>query len=61
MNTQLLCLFTYRNELDTSLEFVLRNYTLINPNIFDLLFEKIGLNIKRDHRYIWSANHCPIK
>jgi hypothetical protein len=33
----------------------------INPNIFDLLFEKIGLNIKRDHRYIWSANHCPIK
>ena len=36
MNTQLLCLFTYRNELDTSLEFVLRNYTLINPNIFVL-------------------------
>jgi hypothetical protein len=25
------------------------------------LAEKIGLNIKRDHRYIWSANHCPIK
>ena len=36
MNTQLLCLFTYRNELDTSLEFVLKNYTLINPNIFVL-------------------------
>jgi len=25
------------------------------------LAEKIGLNIKRDHRYIWSSNHCPIK
>jgi len=25
------------------------------------LAEKIGLNIKRDHRYIWSANHCSIK
>jgi hypothetical protein len=36
MNTQLLCLFTYRNELDTSLQFVLKNYTLINPNIFVL-------------------------
>ena len=36
MNTQLLCLFTYRNELDTSLEFVVKNYTLINPNIFVL-------------------------
>jgi len=36
MNTQLLCLFTYRNELDTSLEFILKNYTLINPNIFVL-------------------------
>ena len=21
----------------------------------------LGVNIKRDHRYIWSANHCPIK
>lgn len=36
MNTQLLCLFTYRNELDTSLEFILKNYTLINPNVFVL-------------------------
>ena len=25
------------------------------------LAEKIGLNIKRDHRYICSAKHCPIK
>ena len=25
------------------------------------LAEKIGLNIKRDHRYIWSASHCAIK
>ncbi len=36
MNTQLLCLFTYKNELDISLEFILKNYTLINPNIFVL-------------------------
>ena len=36
MNTQLLCLFTYRPELDASLEFVIRNYVLINPNIFIL-------------------------
>ena len=43
MNTQLLCLFTYRNELDTSLEFVLKNYTLINPNIF-VLESKIAEN-----------------
>lgn len=43
MNTQLLCLFTYRTELDTSLEFVLRNYTLINPNIF-VLESKIAEN-----------------
>jgi predicted MPP superfamily phosphohydrolase len=21
----------------------------------------LSVNIKRDHRYIWSANHCPIK
>ena len=43
MNTQLLCLFTYRNELDTSLQFVLKNYTLINPNIF-VLESKIAEN-----------------
>lgn len=36
MNTQLLCLFTYKNELDISLEFILKNYTLINPNVFVL-------------------------
>lgn len=36
MNTQLLCLFTYKNELDISLEFILKSYTLINPNIFVL-------------------------
>ena len=37
MNTQLLCLFTYKNELDTSLEFIMKNYILINPNIFILV------------------------
>jgi hypothetical protein len=36
MNTQLLCLFTYRPELDISLQFVIQNYVLINPNIFIL-------------------------
>lgn len=23
--------------------------------------ESLGVKIKRDHKYIWSANHCPIK
>lgn len=23
--------------------------------------EALGVKIKRDHKYIWSANHCPIK
>ena len=23
--------------------------------------ESLGVKIKRNHRYIWSANHCPIK
>jgi hypothetical protein len=36
MNTQLLCLFTYKNELETSLEFIMTNYTLVNPNVFVL-------------------------
>ena len=36
MNTQLLYLFTYRPELDISLQFVIQNYVLINPNIFIL-------------------------
>jgi hypothetical protein len=25
------------------------------------LAEKMGINIKRNHKYIYSANHCPIK
>lgn len=25
------------------------------------LAEKIGVKIKRNHKYIWSASHCPIK
>jgi hypothetical protein len=36
MNTQLLCLFTYKNELETSLDFIMSNYTLVNPNVFVL-------------------------
>jgi hypothetical protein len=36
MNTQLLCLFTYKNELEISLDFIVKKYTLINPNIFVL-------------------------
>ena len=36
MNTQLLCLFTTKEELDKSLEFVLNQYTLTNPNVFVL-------------------------
>ncbi len=36
MNTQLLCLFTYTNELETSLDFIMSNYTLVNPNVFVL-------------------------
>ena len=36
MNTQLLCLFTLKNELDISVDFVLNNYTLTNPNVFVL-------------------------
>jgi len=36
MNTQLLCLFTTKEELDKSLEFVLNQYILTNPNVFVL-------------------------
>ena len=36
MNTQLLCLFTTKDELEKSTNFVLTNYTLTNPNVFVL-------------------------
>ena len=36
MNTQLLCLFTLKDELDISIQFVLDNYDLTNPNVFVL-------------------------
>lgn len=36
MNTQLLCLFTTKDELDKSINFILKNYELTNPNIFIL-------------------------
>jgi hypothetical protein len=36
MNTQLLCLFTTKQELDNSINFILDSYTLINPNVFIL-------------------------
>jgi hypothetical protein len=36
MNTQLLCLFTTKAELDNSVNFVLDNYILTNPNVFIL-------------------------
>jgi hypothetical protein len=36
MNTQLLCLFTTKEELDKSYNFIITNYTLTNPNIFVL-------------------------
>jgi len=36
MNTQLLCLFTTKQELDNSFNFILESYTLTNPNIFIL-------------------------
>jgi hypothetical protein len=36
MNTQLLCLFTTKEELDKSVDFILTNYTLTNPNVFIL-------------------------
>ncbi len=36
MNTQLLCLFTTKEELDKSIDFIMGNYTLVNPNVFVL-------------------------
>lgn len=36
MNTQLLCLFTTRPELDKTIDFILDNYEIINPNVFVL-------------------------
>ena len=36
MNTQLLCLFTTKEQLDKSIDFILKNYTLVNPNVFVL-------------------------
>ena len=36
MNTQLLCLFTTKEEIDIAQEFILKNYTLTNPNVFVL-------------------------
>ena len=36
MNTQLLCLFTTKQELDSSIDFILTNYILTNSNVFIL-------------------------
>lgn len=36
IQTQLLCLFTTTEDLDNSLDFIVRNYILINQNIFVL-------------------------
>jgi hypothetical protein len=36
MNTQLLCLFTTKEDLDKSYSFIIENYVLTNPNIFIL-------------------------
>lgn len=36
MNTQLLCLFTTKGQLDTSIDFILKNYILQNNNVFVL-------------------------
>jgi hypothetical protein len=36
MNTQLLCLFTIKEELDSSIDFILTNYILTNSNVFIL-------------------------
>ena len=36
MNTQLLCLFTTKEELEKSTNFILENYVLTNPNVFIL-------------------------
>jgi len=36
MNTQLLCLFTTKSDLDRSIQFILDNYKLTNSNVFVL-------------------------
>ena len=36
MNTQLLCLFTTKEQLEKSIQFILGSYTLTNPNVFIL-------------------------
>jgi hypothetical protein len=36
MNTQLLCLFTIKPELDISVDFIVTNYDIVNPNVFIL-------------------------
>ena len=36
MNTQLLCLFTTKEEINIAQHFILKNYTLTNPNVFIL-------------------------
>lgn len=43
MNTQLLCLFTLKQDLDRALEFILKNYMLTNPNVF-ILESKLNQN-----------------
>lgn len=43
MNTQLLCLFTLKTDLDKALEFILKNYMLTNPNVF-ILESKVNQN-----------------
>lgn len=43
MNTQLLCLFTLKQDLDKALEFILKNYMLTNPNVF-ILESKVNQN-----------------
>jgi len=45
MNTQLLCLFTTKEELDKSIEFIMGNYTLVNPNVFVL--EKLSMHLMK--------------
>ena len=36
MITQLLCLFTIRPELEHSVDFIVTNYVIVNPNVFVL-------------------------
>ena len=35
-STQLLCLFTTKPELDSSVDFIVANYDIVNPNVFIL-------------------------